>query len=78
MHDPSALRLQPLPVMDIDRIDVRQARAHVTTGDALLVCAYDTLEKFLNNHLGGALSLQDLQALEDDLPRRREIIFYCA
>ena len=64
--------------MDIERIDPSQARAHVTTGDALLVCAYDSQEKFLKNHLGGALSLPDLQALEDQLPRSREIIFYCA
>ena len=64
--------------MDIERIDARQAREHVTHGDALLVCAYDNQEKFLDNHLGGALSLEDLQTFEDDLPRSREIIFYCA
>lgn len=64
--------------MDIERIDARQARADVTKGDALLVCAYDSQEKFLKNHLGGALSLQDLQALEAELQRNREIIFYCA
>lgn len=64
--------------MDIERIDARQARAHLTQGDALLVCAYDSQEKFLNNRLGGALSLEDLQTFEADLPRSREIIFYCA
>jgi len=64
--------------MNIERIDARQAREHVTHGDALLVCAYDSQEQFLSNHLGGALSLADLQAFEDDLPRSREIIFYCA
>jgi len=64
--------------MDIERIDARQARAHVIYGDALLVCAYDNQDKFLKNHLDGALSLEDLQALEDQLPRNREIIFYCA
>jgi hypothetical protein len=63
--------------MDIERIDPTQARAHVAK-DALLVCAYDSQEKCLKNHLGGALSLQDLQSLEDQLPRTREIIFYCA
>lgn len=64
--------------MHIQRIDPAQARTHVSTGCALLVCAYDSQEKFLKNHLGGALSLQDLQMLEDELPRDREIIFYCA
>lgn len=64
--------------MEIERIDPGQARVDVTRGDALLVCAYDSQEKCLKNHLDGALSLQDLQALEDQLPRSREIIFYCA
>ena len=64
--------------MDIERIDPEEARRHVTGGNALLVCAYDSPEKFLQNHLGGALSLQDLQTLEGDLPKNREIVFYCA
>jgi rhodanese-related sulfurtransferase len=64
--------------MDIERIDPVQARAHVISGNALLVCAYDDQEKFRQNHLEGALSLQDLRAIEDELPRSREIIFYCA
>ncbi len=63
---------------DIDRIDPVQARAHVTSGNALLVCAYDSQEKFRQNHLEAALGLQDLRAIEDELPRSREIIFYCA
>jgi hypothetical protein len=67
-----------MPIMDVERIDSERARADVTHGNALLVCAYDTQEKFLKNHLGGALSLEDLAAMEDELPRDREIIFYCA
>jgi rhodanese-related sulfurtransferase len=65
-------------VDDIERIDPVQAHAEVTRGNALLVCAYDSDEKFRNNQLEGALSLQDLQRIEGDLPRDREIIFYCA
>jgi rhodanese-related sulfurtransferase len=64
--------------MSIERIDPEQARMDVTNGNALLVCAYEPHAKFEANHLGGALSLQDLQAIEDDLPRTREIVFYCA
>ncbi len=64
--------------MEIERIDPVQARAHMTTGNALLVCAYDSQEKFLHNQIAGALSLQELQAIENDIPRSREIIFYCA
>jgi rhodanese-related sulfurtransferase len=64
--------------MEIERIDPSQARVDVAAGKALLVCAYDSPEKFQQNHLDGALSLQDLQKLEDQIPRDREIVFYCA
>lgn len=64
--------------MEIERIDPGQAREDMTTRDALLVCAYESQEKCRKNQLDGALSLQELQALEDKLPRNREIIFYCA
>ena len=63
--------------MDIERISVRQARADISH-DALLVNAYDTDEKFQNTYVGGALSLRELQAIENELPTNREIIFYCA
>lgn len=64
--------------MESDRIDPDEARADIMTRDALLVCAYDTREKFLANRIEGALSLDQLQAIEDALPVNREIIFYCA
>ena len=35
------------------KIDVKQARHDVEAGDALLVCAYDSREKFESNHLEG-------------------------
>jgi rhodanese-related sulfurtransferase len=64
--------------MEIERIDPVAARAHVAGGQALLVCAYEDPEKCRRNHLEGALTLQELHAIEDELPRDREIIFYCA
>jgi hypothetical protein len=45
---------------------------------ALLVCAYDSDEKFQQNRLDGAISLADFQARESSIPKSREIIFYCA
>ncbi len=63
---------------DIERIDPAQAYTDVTSGKGLLVCAYDSDEKFQANHLEGALSLRELQRIEGDLPRDQEIIFYCA
>jgi hypothetical protein len=60
-----------------ERIGPEQAKRDMENG-ALLVCAYDSDEKFQNNRLTGALSLAELQARESALPRDQEIIFYCA
>jgi rhodanese-related sulfurtransferase len=46
--------------------------------DALLVCAYDDPNKFTDNHLAGALSLDEFEARVGSLPRETEVIFYCA
>ena len=37
------------------RISPQEARQKVTSGQALLVCAYDDPDKFQQNHLEGAL-----------------------
>ena len=64
--------------MPAKRIDPQQARRDVTSNGALLVCAYDDPEKSQQYRLTDALSLADLQAQEANLPKDREIIFYCA
>src|SRR4051812_46226710 len=62
-----------------DRISPQEARRHLQADpNALLVCAYDSDEKFRQNRLDGAISLADFQARERSLPKDREIIFYCA
>ncbi|MCC6906388.1 MAG: hypothetical protein IT430_00475 [Phycisphaerales bacterium] len=61
-----------------ERIDVEQARQDVQSGQALLVCGYEEPEKFENNHLQGAISLQDFESQRDSVPKEQEIIFYCA
>jgi hypothetical protein len=60
------------------RISVGDARQNVSTGAALLVCAYDDDEKFKNNHLQGAISLNDFRAKLPSLSTEQDIIFYCA
>jgi hypothetical protein len=45
---------------------------------ALLVCGYDSDEKFRHNHLEGAIPLSALRSRADALPKDEEIIFYCA
>jgi hypothetical protein len=63
----------------IERIAPQQAREHMARPDgALLVCAYDSKQKFQQNQLDGALSLDEFRAQLGSIPRDREIIFYCA
>jgi rhodanese-related sulfurtransferase len=64
--------------MAISKVNVTQARHDAEVSDALLVCAYDSQEKFEKYHLAGAMSLDDLRSREDDLSKERELIFYCA
>jgi len=63
---------------EIVRVAPREARESVASGRALLVCAYDSDEKFRAMRLEGAISLHELRTRVASLPREREIVFYCA
>jgi hypothetical protein len=60
---------------DIPRINVDEARRDVESGRALLVCGYQDETKCRSMRLAGSLTLSDLAAR--DVPRDRELIFYC-
>ncbi len=60
-----------------DLISVDQAHQDVESGKALLVCAYESDEKFHNNALKAAISLIHFRQKENELSKDREIIFYC-
>ena len=60
------------------RISVEDARQKVSAGRALLVCAYDDDEKYRNNNLQGAISLNDFKSMLPSLSTDQEMIFYCA
>ncbi len=62
--------------MAAERIRASRARADLQAGKALLVCAYDSNAKFEQNRLEGALSLAQFRAIEDTVPKDREIVFY--
>ena len=64
--------------MAVERIDPETAYEHVQSGKALLVCAYDSEDKYQDNHLEGGTSLFELEARKSRIPKDREIIFYCA
>ncbi len=61
---------------EAQRISAEEARKKVTSGEALLVCAYEDVEKFKRVHLEGAISLQDFKTRLPALSREQEIIFY--
>jgi hypothetical protein len=64
---------------DVLKITPQEARDRIEARPpALLVCAYDSDEKFRQNHLDGAVSLQELRAREFSLRKDTEIILYCA
>jgi rhodanese-related sulfurtransferase len=60
------------------RISAAETRQRVSTGSALLVCAYDDDEKFKNNHLQGAISLSEFKSRLPSIAKDQEVIFYCA
>ena len=63
----------------VQRIRPQEAYAHLTAdANTRLVCAYDSEEKFQQNHLEGAIPLEEFLSQIDLIPRDREIIFYCA
>lgn len=63
---------------DTKSIYPEEARGLVIKGEALLVCAYDSDEKFSANHLEGAVSRSDFLSRLSDLSKDTQLIFYCA
>lgn len=58
------------------RITAEEAHRKVTSGEALLVCAYEDEKKFRSMHLQDALSLQEFKTRLPALSKKRQIIFY--
>lgn len=63
---------------DFNRVSPEEVRGRVSSGSALLVCAYDNEEKFNQNHLQGAISLSEFKSRLPSLSKGQEIVFYCA
>lgn len=58
-------------------IDAQETRRKVESGEALLVCAYDDENKCRQMHLEGAIHMQELEDKLSEIPRDKELIFYC-
>ena len=63
---------------EVSRISVEDARQEVTSGKAMLVCAYEQEEKCNQVALEGSLSLSQFQQRLPSLPKEQEVIFFCA
>jgi len=61
-----------------ERIGPVETCEKLKAGTALLVCAYDSDEKFKTMPLEGAISLSAFQSRFPSVSKDREIIFYCA
>jgi hypothetical protein len=64
----------------IERIPPEDAFEEVSSGEALLVCAYDDDEKCRKMQLESSLTLDELEELlrQGEVSRDRRLIFYCA
>lgn len=58
-------------------ISATEAHKHCNSGQALLVCAYESDEKFRAYPLEGASSLSDFESRLGSVAKDQEIIFYC-
>ena len=63
---------------DVARVSAVEIRDRVQTGDALLVCAYDSDDKFASFRLEGAISFSEFQPMVPTLAKDKELVFYCA
>ena len=63
---------------DVMRIEPDEAQRRLSSGEAMLVCAYDSDEKFDDMHLAGAISLNEFKARLPEIPQEQQVIFYCA
>lgn len=64
--------------MDAARISPHDAYQEVTSGKALLVCAYQDEEICGKMMLQGAISLKAFESRLTELTKNQRIIFYCA
>ena len=62
----------------IQSVSAQEAFTRARNGIALLVCAYESDDKFKHVHLEGAIALSELRRQQGAMSRDRELIFYCA
>jgi hypothetical protein len=80
MSSSEALAQQTNPgdtAMEAVRISPQDTYQQVTSGEALLVCAYQNEQSCRDIMLEGAISLKEFEQKLPELKRDQAIIFYC-
>jgi len=62
----------------VPRISVQEARQKTLSGESLFVCAYGKDSRFNDMRLDRGISLNEFLSRLPDIPKEREIIFYCS
>ena len=62
----------------VQSISAQEAFTRSQHGIALLICAYDSDDKFRHVHLKGAMALSSFKANLNHVASDKELIFYCA
>ena len=60
------------------RISAQAAYDKLQSGKALLVCAYEDTQMFVDNQLEGAITWQSFKSRLKQMDKNDEVIFYCA
>lgn len=60
------------------RVSATEVWEGLQAGNTLLICAYDSDEKFLAYHLKGGISLSEFKTRLSGLNKDQELVFYCA
>jgi len=64
--------------MDVPRISAKALHRRLAKGDrTLLVCAYESDDRFREMEIEGAISWSSFQSRLPSLPLDQEIVFYC-
>ena len=61
-----------------EQISAQAAHERVSSGKALLVCAYRDEDACRKVQLEGSMSLLEFESRLSGLPKHQEVIFYCA
>lgn len=60
------------------RISAEEVSKRVKSGNAILVCAYDSDEKYAKFKLEGSIPFSTFKSMLAGMPKTQPIIFYCA